>query len=192
LKRLLNDPKVIFVLGGPASGKGTQCEKIVEEFGFTHLSTGDLFRAELKKDNEQTREIKKIMDEGKLVPPEFTVDVLVNAMIASPAKTGVYLVDGFPREIAQATMFEKKVCEVHQVLFYDVPQDVMEARCMKRAETSGRSDDNAETIKKRVQTYFDQSLPVVDFYKQFGKVNHINAMASISDVYKCTKDAILP
>jgi UMP-CMP kinase len=132
------------------------------------------------------------MDEGKLVPPEFTVDVLVNAMIASPAKTGVYLVDGFPREIAQATMFEKKVCEVHQVLFYDVPQDVMEARCMKRAETSGRSDDNAETIKKRVQTYFDQSLPVVDFYKQFGKVNHINAMASISDVYKCTKDAILP
>lgn len=138
------------MLGGPASGKGTQCEKIVEEFGFTHLSTGDLFRAELKKGTKEVEEVRKIMNEGKLVPAEFTVNVLVNAMIATPAKTGVYLVDGFPREIAQATLFEKMVCEVHQVLFYDVPQEIMEARCMKRAETSGRSDDNAETIKKRV------------------------------------------
>lgn len=81
---------------------------------------------------------------------------------------------------------------MHQVLFYDVPQDVMEARCMKRAETSGRADDNAETIKKRVQTYFDNSLPVIDYYKQFGKVNHINALSSISEVYAQTKHSLLP
>jgi UMP-CMP kinase len=132
------------------------------------------------------------MKDGKLVPPEFTVNILVNAMIATPAKSGVYLVDGFPREVQQATLFEKMVCEVHQVLFYDVPQEVLTARCLKRAENSGRADDNPETIAKRVQTYVDQSLPVIDFYKSFGKVYHIDALHGISDVYKKTKEALLP
>lgn len=80
------------------------------------------------------------------------------------------MIDGFPRAIDQATFFEKNVVEAHQILFYDVPQDIMIERCMKRAESSDRADDNAETIKARVQTYFDQTLPVVDFYKKFGKV----------------------
>jgi adenylate kinase family enzyme len=88
--------------------------------------------------------------------------------------------------------FESNVCEVTQVLYYDVPQETMLERCMKRAETSGRSDDNAETIKTRVQNYFDQSLPVVDFYKKFGKVIHINANGSIAEVYAQTKEGVLP
>ena len=82
--------------------------------------------------------------------------------------------------------------ETQQVLYYEVPQEVMLERCMKRAETSGRSDDNAETIKKRVQNYFDQSYPVIEYYKKFGKVRKIDATGDISQVYAQTKEAILP
>ena len=102
------------------------------------------------------------------------------------------MVDGFPRALDQAVYFEKEVVEASQILFYDVPQEIMLARCMKRAETSGRSDDNAETIKTRVQNYFDQSLPVVDYYKMFGKVKHIDATGDIASVYAQTKAAIIP
>ena len=92
----------------------------------------------------------------------------------------------------QAVYFEKNVVEASQILFYDVPQEKMIERCMKRAETSGRSDDNAETIKARVQTYFDQALPLVDYYKQFGKLRHIDATGDIASVYAQSKAAVLP
>jgi len=83
-------------------------------------------------------------------------------MLANPSKN--YLIDGFPRALDQATYFEQTVVECQQVLFYDLSQEVMVERCMKRAETSGRSDDNADTIKKRVQNYFDSTIPVIDYY----------------------------
>jgi len=152
-KYLLADSKIIFVLGGPASGKGTQCEKIISEFGYTHISTGDLFREEMKSGSKIGDRIKGIIAKGDLVPFQLTVQVLINAMLARPSKT--YLIDGFPRSVEQAVYFEKAVMEHHVTLFYDVPQELMLQRCMKRAETSGRSDDNAETIKVRVQNYFD-------------------------------------
>ena len=179
LKKLLDDPKIIFVLGGPASGKGTQCERIVQEFGFSHISTGDLMRAETSKGTKLGEQIKKIQKEGKLVPFEVTVQVLINGLIATPSKTKTYLIDGFPRALDQANYFEKNVIEAHQILFYDVPKEKMLERCMKRAQTSGRADDNEVTIQKRVDTYFAQTLPVVDYYKQFGKVHHIDATGTI-------------
>ena len=109
VKKILGNPKVTFVLGGPASGKGTQCAKLVEEFGYTHISTGDLMRAEIASGSAEGTEIKKIVGDGGLVPPELTVQVLVNALIANPAKN--YLLDGFPRSIAQAEFFEQTVME---------------------------------------------------------------------------------
>ena len=84
------------------------------------------------------------------------------------------------------------VVECHQCLYYDVPQELMVQRCMKRAETSGRSDDNAETIKTRIKNYFDATIPVVNYYKQFGKVRHIDATGSIQEVYCQSKEAALP
>ena len=102
------------------------------------------------------------------------------------------MVDGFPRALDQAVYFEKEVVEASQILFYDVPQEIMLARCMKRAETSGRSDDNAETIKARIQTYFDQAVPLVAYYKQFGKLRHIDATGDIASVYAQSKAAVLP
>lgn len=104
VKKVLGNPKITFVLGGPASGKGTQCAKLVEEFGYTHISTGDLFRAEVQKGSREGEMMKRIMNEGGLIPYQLTVRVLVNALIAQPSKN--YLIDGFPRAIDQAIYFE--------------------------------------------------------------------------------------
>ena len=119
LRGLLGHPKIIFVLGGPASGKGTQCEKIVEEFGFTHMSVGDLMRQEVTKGTKNGEMIKKIQKEGGLVPFDLTVELLIEGLIQNPSQT--YLIDGFPRAIDQATYFEKNVMEAHSILYYDVP-----------------------------------------------------------------------
>ena len=132
--------------------------------------------------------IKQIMDEGKLVPTDFTVDLLIREMASSACSSGTFLIDGFPRAVDQATMFETKLKEVDKILFYNVPQEVMEERCAERAKSSGRSDDNPETIKKRVQTYFDESLPVVDHFGE--RVNKIDALKSIDEVYVETQKAL--
>lgn len=102
------------------------------------------------------------------------------------------MIDGFPRAVDQAIFFEKNVVEAHQILYYRVPDDIMQARMAKRAETSDRSDDNPETMAKRVANYKEQTLPVVDFYKKFGKVSEIDATGSIADVYGLSKRSILP
>lgn len=138
-------------------------------------------RTEMGKGTKEGDRIKKIVGDGGLVPFELTVQLLINALVATPSKN--YLIDGFPRAIDQAQYFEQNVIEAQQILFYDVPQETMTERCLKRAETSNRSDDNADTIKKRVQNYFDQSLPVVDYYKKFGKVRRIDATLEIGEVY---------
>lgn len=109
IKKLLGNPKITFILGGPASGKGTQCAKLVEEFGYTHISTGDLMRAEIAKGSKEGERIKKIVNDGGLVPFELTVQVLINGLIANPSKN--YLIDGFPRAVDQAIYFEQHVCE---------------------------------------------------------------------------------
>lgn len=105
IKKAIGSPKIIFVLGGPASGKGTQCEKMVEEFGYTHISTGDLMRNEMASGTKEGDRIKKIVADGGLVPHELTVKILINALIANPSEN--YLIDGFPRAVDQAIYFEQ-------------------------------------------------------------------------------------
>ena len=180
------DKKFVFVMGGPGCGKGTQCGKIVEEFGYTHLSTGDLFRAELKTESEVAKKCKAIISEGKLVSMELTVEVLLNGLNASESKTGVFLIDGFPRALDQADYFEKNVADVAVVLAYDVPAEIMTERILKRGETSGRADDNAETCKKRVDTYIEESMPVIEHFKTKGKASVIDATGSVDEVYAKT------
>lgn len=102
------------------------------------------------------------------------------------------MVDGFPRTLNQAIYFEKNVVEAHQVIYYDINEEIMTERCLKRAETSGRIDDTAEIIKSRIKVYFEQTVPVVDYYRQFGKVRHIVALGSIQDVYAESREASLP
>ena len=106
-------------------------------------------------------------------------------MIAKPAQN--YLIDGFPREVDQALYFEKNVMELQTILFYDAPEEVLEARMKKRAEHSNRSDDNPESFKKRIDEFNTRTKPVVDFYNRFGKIRFIDATGEVNQVYNATK-----
>lgn len=186
-----DDVTVVFFLGGPGSGKGTQSANLVKDYGFVHLSAGDLLRAEQVREGSQYGEmIKTYIREGKIVPMEVTVNLLSNAMadslIANPVPVGTkarFLIDGFPRKLDQAVYFESTVCVSELVLFLDCPEAVMETRLLKRGETSGRDDDNAESIRKRFRTFVETSMPVVDDFEKKGKVVKVQATGSVEEVY---------
>lgn len=174
--------RIFFVLGGPGSGKGTQCVKLAEKFGFAHFSAGDLLRAEVKSGSEQGVMIDEMIKEGKIVPGEITINLLKTAISSSKAE-GV-LIDGFPRELAQAGSFEKDVSDFEFVLFLDCPEEVMEKRLLKRGQTSGRSDDNEATIRKRFRTFIETSMPVIEYFETKGKVCRIDATQSVEQVFE--------
>lgn len=186
---------VLFVLGGPGAGKGTQCANLVRDYGFTHLSAGDLLRAEQERpDSEFGQLIKDYIKDGKIVPQEVTIQLLENAMQETISKSkdgkGKFLIDGFPRKMDQALKFEETVCMSKFVLFYDCPEEEMQKRLLKRGETSGRSDDNEESIKKRFKTFVETSMPVVDYFEKEGRVVKVVATKTPDEVYKETKDKI--
>jgi UMP-CMP kinase len=183
---------VLFVLGGPGAGKGTQCARLVNEHGFTHLSAGDLLRAEQERPGSQFGDlIKDYIKNGLIVPMEVTIQLLENAMTDALAKSGSdkgrFLIDGFPRKLDQAHKFEEAVCPAKLVLFFDCPEQVMESRLLERGKTSGRSDDNAESIRKRFKTFIETSMPVVDEFEKQGKVVKIDATPAPADVFQTTK-----
>lgn len=188
---------VVFVLGGPGAGKGTQCANLVKDYGFTHLSAGDLLRAEQQRPDSQFGDlIKDYIKNGLIVPMEVTIQLLENAMTEAldpsgkgdtQGKKGKFLIDGFPRKMDQAHKFEEAVCPAKVVLFFNCPEDEMERRLLDRGKTSGRSDDNAESIRKRFRTFVETSMPVVDYYDKEGKVVKIDARPKPDDVYKETR-----
>ncbi|KAI5642191.1 hypothetical protein M9H77_00061 [Catharanthus roseus] len=159
--------KVVFVVGGPGSGKGTQCEKIVQHYGYTHLSTGDLLRKEIKTGSENGTMIQNIMKEGKLVPSDLTVGLIKKAI--SEIDNDKFLIDGFPRNEENLSVFENLTgIEPEFVLFLDCPKEEMTRRLLSR--NRGRDDDNEETIRKRLQVFEDSTLPVINYYASKGKV----------------------
>lgn len=183
---------VIFVLGGPGAGKGTQCANLVRDYHFTHLSAGDLLRAEQDRPSSEFGAlIKDCIKNGSIVPMEVTVQLLENAMTETLEKTnskkGKFLIDGFPRKMDQALKFEESVCPARFVLFFDAPEEVMQKRLLKRGETSGRADDNEESIKKRFKTFVETSMPVVEYYEKQGRVVRIKATAGPDEVYALTR-----
>jgi len=181
---------VIFVLGGPGAGKGTQCAKLVQDYGFKHLSAGDLLREEQDRPGSEFGEmIKTYIKEGTIVPMEVTIQLLENAMGVTIEKESkrMFLIDGFPRKMDQAVHFEKTVVPSKFTLFFDCPEDVMQERLLNRGKTSGRADDNAESIKKRFKTFIETSMPVVDAFEKEGKVVKIMATRSPEEVYEDVK-----
>ena len=130
LKVLGCHPKVIFVTGGPCSGKKVQCAKIVEEFGYKHLSVGDLMREEAANPTtDDGKRLAKTMQDGALVPTETAIKIIFNGMVRNPAKS--YVIEGFPRSIDQAMVFEQTLIEIQTILNFDVTKETMFARCMK-------------------------------------------------------------
>ncbi|KAL7005036.1 bifunctional uridylate/adenylate kinase [Cystobasidiomycetes sp. EMM_F5] len=184
---------VIYVLGGPGAGKGTQCAKLVEHQDFVHLSAGDLLRTEQNRQGSKTGQmIKEYITEGKIVPSEVTIGLLRTAMGEAIDKQGKhrFLIDGFPRKLDQAHAFDETVCPGSAVLFLICPEQVLLERLLERGKTSGRDDDNADSIKKRFKTFIDTSMPVVDYYRKEGKVIDIDSSKSIEDVYSDISTAV--
>jgi len=185
-------PTVLFVLGGPGVGKGTQCAKIVENFSaWAHISAGDCLRAERNNPESKDGEIiNNNIKEGKIVPVAITVKLLQKAMAAAEGKT-CFLIDGYPRNLDNVTGWEENVgdqVKVAGVLFYTATEETLEKRLMGRGQ--GRDDDNIEAIKKRFVTYTNDTMPIVEMYKGKGQLISIDGMASIDEVWESTKKSI--
>ncbi|CCM06078.1 uncharacterized protein FIBRA_08325 [Fibroporia radiculosa] len=192
---------VIFVLGGPGAGKGTQCANLVQDFDFCHLSAGDLLRAEQNREGSQYGEmIRTFIREGQIVPMEVTIKLLENAMRAALTEgradegwtdsRGRFLIDGFPRKMDQAMKFDEEVCQSSLVMFFTTTEEEMLKRLMERGKTSGREDDNEESIKKRFRVYKEQTMPVIEYYNNAHKVATIDATATIEEVHEKAKSVV--
>ncbi len=178
--------KYIVLFGPPGSGKGTQSENIIEKYGFGHISTGDVLRAEMANGTELGKTAKNYIDQGQLVPDSLIIDMLAKTLDSFGDAKGV-IFDGFPRTVAQAEalkqMLASKGGDVSVMLNLIVDEQELITRLLKRGEMSGRSDDNLETIQKRLDTYNSQTAPVIGFYKAEGKLADIKGVGSIDDIF---------
>ncbi|XP_013181466.1 PREDICTED: adenylate kinase isoenzyme 1 isoform X2 [Papilio xuthus] len=172
---------IVWVLGGPGSGKGTQCERIIAKYGFTHLSTGDLLRAEVKSGSDRAKCLTSIMERGELVPNETVLELLREAMMARAADSKGFLIDGYPREKSQGIAFEKTIAPVTVILYFEASCETLTKRLLGRAASSGRADDNEDTIKLRLKTFLDNNDLVLAQYPD--KLRRINAEATVDQIF---------
>jgi adenylate kinase len=178
----------LILFGPPGSGKGTQSDKLVEKFGWIHLATGNLLRAEIDNATQLGLEAKAFMDKGQLVPDEVVIGMIGSALDANPAAKG-FLFDGFPRTVAQAEALDAllagKSSEITLVLALQVGQEELVARLLNRGKTSSRSDDRDENvIRKRLVEYENKTAMVADYYAQFDKVAKVKGEGSIEAIFQ--------
>ncbi|KAL7719410.1 UMP-CMP kinase [Entamoeba marina] len=176
---------VIFVLGGPGAGKGTQCKFIVEKFPITHLSAGDLLRGAINSGSEDGDLIAQLIKEGKIVPPEITVKLLLDAMRAD--KNQVFLIDGFPRNEENKDCWfkyaEKEQIKTSMCMCIDASKEVMAKRILKRSYDSGRIDDNTQSMLKRFDTYERETCPVLNFFESVNKLKRFDGSGTPEEVF---------
>ncbi|XP_032387527.1 UMP-CMP kinase [Etheostoma spectabile] len=191
---LMMKPQVVFVLGGPGAGKGTQCSKIVESYNYTHLSAGDLLRAERAREGSEFGQlIGNYIKEGKIVPVEITINLLKKAMeetMQKDEKKFRFLIDGFPRNEDNLQGWNNVMdgkADVKFVLFFDCGNEVCIDRCLERGKNSGRTDDNRESLEKRIQTYLQSTQPIIKLYEKQGKVFTVDASRSVDKVFADVK-----
>ena len=178
--------KVLFIIGGPGSGKGTACESLVKTYKFIQLSTGDLCRAEIKKESELGKEIQDTVTKGEMVSADVVVRLMRKGMEEKGWNKHLFLLDGFPRTVPQIDNWNaimKDEVEVVGALYLGCGDEVMRKRILKRAETSGRADDNEETLKNRIKIYFEETMPVVEHFKKLGKLHEVSAEGSVEQCF---------
>lgn len=176
-------PEVIILLGAPASGKGTQAKFITKELQIPQISTGDLFRENIKNSTPLGKAAQEYINKGQLVPDSLVLNMLFDRIEKPDAQKG-YLLDGFPRTVAQAEAYEDKVKDSVNLIAIniDVPEDILYARIAERQKVEGRSDDTQEIASERLKIYKEQTLPLINYYKDKGIYHEVNGNQSILDV----------
>lgn len=186
--------KNIVIFGAPGSGKGTQSDRIIEEFGVAHISTGDVLRAEIKAGTELGKTAAAYINDGNLVPDSLIIDILASVLDSKGKDIPGVIFDGFPRTIPQAEALDAMLAErggkVDVVVGLEVDDEELINRIVARGKTSGRADDNAETARKRLANYYAQTLPLKDYYVAQGKYALIDGVGSIDDIYAKVSAAI--
>jgi adenylate kinase len=203
----------IIMLGAPGAGKGTQAKMLAEKYGIPHVSTGDIFRANIKNQTELGMEAKKYMDQGLLVPDELTVKILLDRVAKDDCKNG-YVLDGFPRTIPQAEVLDKAVSELNESIDFAINVDVKDENIIRRmsgrraclkcgatyhiehippkqegiCDTCGselvlRDDDKPETVQKRLAVYHEQTQPLIDYYNKKGILREVDGSQDMKDVF---------
>ena len=176
------------------SGKGTQSEKMIEKYGFGHISTGDVLRSEIKNNTELGKTAKQFIDQGQLIPDELMVSILANVYDSFGKDHQGVIFDGFPRTIPQAEALKAMLAErghnIAAMIELDVPEDELMKRLLLRGQLSGRSDDNEETIKKRLDVYHNQTSPLIEWYEREGIRNHINGLGELDRIFSDICDVI--
>lgn len=185
--------KYVVLMGAPGAGKGTQAKLLEGALGLPQVSTGDLFRANIKQQTELGEWAQSFMDKGELVPDEVTVAMVRDRLTKADCVDGAIL-DGFPRTTAQAEALDDLLNELNAqvdvVPYIKVEQEALVARLLKRAEIEGRVDDSEETVRVRMRVYQEETAPLLDYYRAKGLLVEINGEQSIEDVQRDLVDAI--
>ena len=184
----------IVIFGAPGSGKGTQSEKLIDEYGLFHISTGEVLRDHIARGTELGKIADSFISQGQLIPDDLMVDILANVLDSNQETTKGVIFDGFPRTIPQAKalkkMLEERNSKVHAVVGLEVDDNELVDRLLKRGRKSGRSDDNLETINQRIKVYHDQTSPLRDYYLSEGKYHSIHGSGSIDDIFTTIKQSL--
>lgn len=185
----------IILFGPPGSGKGTQSALITQKYNLKHLSTGDILRAEIKNGTELGRIADSYIASGNLVPDKMIIDILMNAVNSANGKYRGMIYDGFPRTLVQAQALED-ILEHHEhnrinvLIELHLDENVLIERLLKRGETSGRSDDNIDAIRKRLEVYKSQSRPAAEFYKSRNKYAAVDGLGTVEEILERISNVI--
>ena len=176
----------LVIFGPPGAGKGTQSAKIIEKYKLAHISTGDMFRLHIKNDTALGKKVKQILADGMLVPDSITIEMLEEEVQNNPQATG-FIFDGFPRTVPQAQALDEflkgKGEKINLVLQLDVDENEIKNRIAERQKISGRADDDADKLLKRIDEYFTKTIHVLPFYKKQRKVIKINGIGKVESIF---------
>ena len=179
--------KNIVIFGAPGSGKGTQSDLMIKKYGFGHISTGDVLRNEIKNGTELGKTAKQYIDNGQLIPDSLMIDILASVYDSFGKEHEGVIFDGFPRTIPQAEalkdMLDKRGHKVAAMIELDVPEAELMTRLIKRGQECGRSDDNEETIKKRLDVYHNQTAPLIEWYKKENLHHYIDGLGELDRIF---------
>ncbi|MDZ7896543.1 MAG: adenylate kinase [Arcicella sp.] len=183
----------LVLFGPPGAGKGTQSAKLIEKYQLVHISTGDMFRMHISNDTDLGKRVKQIMAEGILVPDSITIEMLEEEVQRNPEAKG-FIFDGFPRTVAQAealdSFLEEKSQSITGVVQLEVNEDEIKHRIAERQKISGRADDGADKLIKRIDEYFSKTIHVLPYYEAQNKVSKVNGIGDIEEIFTNVCDAI--